>query len=125
MVLPIQYADDIVQAHAVGQQLLDGGIQLGFLCVQSSFGVCAGLLGFQLVDRLLDGFERSTVGFQLCLQAVDLVEGFRNILLKLRFLRSFCVDGVSVIGGGGQLIELGVIIASFWSGHGSFLLICS
>ena len=67
MFLPIQYADNFVHAHAVGQQLLDGGIQLGFLCVQSSFGVRVGFLGFQFVDGLLGGLEGGTIGFQLCL----------------------------------------------------------
>ena len=45
--------------------------------------------------------------------------------LQLRLLRSFCLNGGSVIGGGGQLVELGFILASFGSWHGIFLLICS
>ena len=117
LVLPIQFAKDLIHAHAVSQQLLDGGFQLVFLRIHGGFGIRAGLFGFQLVDGLLSGLEGGTVGFQLCLKAVDLVEDFRNILLQLRLLRSFCLDGGSVIGCGGQFVELGFILASFGSGH--------
>lgn len=74
MVLPIQFAKDLIHAHAVSQQLLDGGFQLVFLRIHGGFGIRAGLFGFQLVDGLLSGLEGGAVGFQLCLKAVDLVE---------------------------------------------------
>src|SRR5699024_8168266 len=108
-------------AHAISQQLLNSGIQLGFLRFQGGFRVSVGFLGLQFGDVFFGGFQRSAVGFELGFQSVDLVERLRNILLQLCFLSSFCfIFGSKILLGG-----LGFALAFFGSGHGIFLLICS
>ena len=115
----MQDAEDVIHAHAVSQQLLNSGIQLGFLRFQGGFRVSVGFLGLQFGDSFLGRLESGAVRFELGFQSVDLVERLRNILLQLCFFSSFSFNGGCKI----CLGCFGFVFASFGSGHRIFLLI--
>ena len=87
-------------AHAVGDQLLQGAVDLGLAGLLGGLGLRGGLLGFQLGDRLVHRFQGGALFLQLGFQVRDAGLDAGQLLIELVLLGVFCRDGGCKIDGG-------------------------
>ena len=65
-----QFCEDFIGTHALGKQFLQNGFRFCFLCFFGGFLISNRLLGFQLGQFLLGGFEHCLFIFQISFQRV-------------------------------------------------------
>ena len=68
----LQLCEDIVCAHAAGQQLFQHVLCFSFLCGFRCFGFGFDLFGFDSGDFLVDRFQHCFLSFQVGFQRIDI-----------------------------------------------------
>ena len=68
----LQFVQDLVHAHAVGDQFLQGAVDLGLARLLGGLGLGGRLLGFQLGNGLVGGLEGGPLFLQLGFQVIDI-----------------------------------------------------
>lgn len=85
----LQFVQDLVHAHAVGDQFLQGAVDLGLARLLGGLGLGGRLLGFQLGNGLVGGLEGGPLFLQLGFQVIDIGLDRGDLLVELILLRVF------------------------------------